>query len=107
MSNNLNRCPLYSGLIFIDTVCPYDVMVLVSECSHEHFCPNAAETCIKSAACSDNVTGRLEKTGENRNRTIFVAPRRLYFHGFEGPVDESGHNLFGTIYVKPIVHFQP
>ena len=78
-----------------------DVIVLVSECSHEHFCPNAAETCIKSAACSDNITGRLEKTGENRNRTIFIAPRRLYFHGFEGRVVTSGQR---DVYIN-YVHY--
>ena len=90
MSNNLNRCPLYSGKYLWPILNAFDVIASVSECSHEHFCPNAAETCIKSAACSDNITGRLEKTGENRNRTIFIAPRRLYFHGFEGQVDASG-----------------
>ena len=70
LSSNLIRCPIDNP----------------AECSHEHFCPQASESCIKTAACNNDITEQLlrrQATKEGRNETQFISSRRIYFHGFQ------------------------
>ena len=52
-------------------------------CSHEHFCPDTAEHCIKTAACNQDITSQLVPISNSPRVSEFQAPTSMYFHGFE------------------------